>query len=188
MNTNVESNLTTDAEPTVACEGKEQQVVQVPQQLPIVQNSSLKKKTKTKIINNVINIENSQSVHFGKIVSIYAGKKQKNRNCMPQIALDISKLRSNNEQITDDIINIISTHIGKNWKRMCRTIGYSEGQIFQFEDQHIRLGIRETVCQILNDWRQNNPEESTVGVLVDALYEAEEMDVVQRLGKAFSNS
>ncbi|KAK4872209.1 hypothetical protein RN001_016333 [Aquatica leii] len=145
-----------------------------------------------KTITNVINISNAQGVHIGPKNKIYLSnskkKKKKNHKLQSAIPKEISKLMCRNDPLSKDVITLVATHIGENWRSACRSLDYSDGQIYQFEEYYHRNGVKEIVNQILTDWTQNKPQESTIGALVTALWYASETDVIQRLTVELSQS
>lgn len=55
----------------------------------------------------------------------------------------IKKLFSSTMRIEQCHISFVAKHIDNNWKNIGRALGYSEGQITQFELNHKQLGIEE---------------------------------------------
>lgn len=59
---------------------------------------------------------------------------------MPKTVEDLSTCE---REITVDDIFVIKTHIGHGWRDVIRRLGYSEGQLDQFEENHKDKGIDE---------------------------------------------
>ncbi|KAF5284761.1 hypothetical protein FQA39_LY04486 [Lamprigera yunnana] len=143
------------------------------------------KKTKIKTVTNVFNIKHGQGIHIGPKYTISVGKSGKRRdpNLEAEVLMtaEIASLLQRSDSITTEIIEFVSTHIGKNWKSVCRKLKYSDGQIFQFQELYQIYGIKEIMYNILNDWMENKPEEAIISTLVSILWNASEHDVVQML-------
>lgn len=93
---------------------------------------------------NVINISNANGIHIGSNYTINVGNSQQTPEKSDIIKTEaINKLLESELVTTQHHITFVSEHIGKNWKMVCRTLQYSDGQIFQYYDQHNGLGIKE---------------------------------------------
>lgn len=62
----------------------------------------------------------------------------------------ISELLDSKAQTTQEHISTIATHIAEGWKDTIRSLNYSEGQIDQFYEEHIKLGVKEVCTHIIS--------------------------------------
>jgi len=194
QNVNIE-NLTTDACPSPPRDENESNMNTIPEEKvreePPLYTGFKKRKTKarktpTHAVAHITNINNSNGIHIGSNFTINMGNSQttERENIDKKIIRKtdaICKLLERSDPVTKEIISFVSEHIGKNWKVAARALGYSDGQLYQFEENNNLKGIREVVYQILLDWIQNKPEEAKVGVLFSTLWDSSEKDVVQRM-------
>ncbi|KAK5639609.1 hypothetical protein RI129_012101 [Pyrocoelia pectoralis] len=134
---------------------------------------------------NIVNVHNCNGVHFGTSVTVEAKTDKKVRQ-KPKVMTElVSKLTQNEDTLTLEIRLLVKKYVGENWKDVFRILGYSEGEITQVELQHNVYGIGEVVYQLLIDWSQNKPKEAKLGKLVSALWNAGEVDVVEKILKNF---
>lgn len=93
---------------------------------------------------NVINISNSSMVHIGSnIVVNPVTSSEKSANKTAKQTDLIKKLFNSSMHMQHGHISFVAKHIDKNWKNVGRALGYSEGQITQFELNHNQLGVEE---------------------------------------------
>ncbi|XP_015584805.1 receptor-interacting serine/threonine-protein kinase 1 [Cephus cinctus] len=148
---------------------------------------------------NVVNynIVNSKGVTIGSRTSItYNNLNQFNKNTtvtpksstmkaktkpMPESVEELSMCK---EQINLDDMFLIKTHIGHGWRDVARRLGYSEGQIDQFEENHMVKGIDQVIYQVLLDWKQTNTKDARLGDLICIIWSCQEYDCVERLAAA----
>ncbi|XP_066296037.1 tumor necrosis factor receptor superfamily member 21-like [Branchiostoma lanceolatum] len=82
-------------------------------------------------------------------------------------------------QVTNDDADAIAADIGGVWKALGRRLGFSDGNLDCFQNDHTYL--REIVYQMLRKWINENREEATRGKLADALVEVDKGDVARTL-------
>ncbi|XP_011310414.1 uncharacterized protein imd [Fopius arisanus] len=96
---------------------------------------------------------------------------------------EVESLWRENRPLTLDDMFVIKTHLGVGWKDFFKALGYSEGQLEQFEEHHKVKGLDEVIYQTLLDWKQSSGSEARVGVLVKALWRCEQYDCAGRLAQ-----
>ncbi|KAM4835359.1 receptor-interacting serine/threonine-protein kinase 1 isoform 2-T3 [Thomomys bottae] len=81
--------------------------------------------------------------------------------------------------LTDEHLNPIRAHLGKQWKSCARKLGFSESQIDEIDHDYERDGLREKVYQMIQKWlmREGN-KGATVGKLAMALYHCSRRDLL----------
>lgn len=57
----------------------------------------------------------------------------------------IIELLESPRQTTQKEIATVAAHVGEGWRDTVRCLDYSQGQIDQFYEEHIKLGVKE-VC------------------------------------------
>ncbi|XP_043277520.1 protein immune deficiency [Venturia canescens] len=100
---------------------------------------------------------------------------------MPKTVEDLSTCE---QEITVDDMFVIKTHVGHGWRDVVRRLGYSEGQLDQFEENYKEKGIDEVIYQALLDWKQANTKKAQIGVLTRTLWSCREYDCAERLAAA----
>lgn len=89
-------------------------------------------------------------VHVGPNIVVNAVlDSEKSANKTVKLTDQIKKLFNSTICIKPVHISYVAKHISKNWKDIGRRLGYSEGQITQFELNHKQLGIEEVGTQLL---------------------------------------
>lgn len=150
---------------------------------------------------NIVNINNSKTVHVGPNIVINYGNEKQNRNNIREPDNEIKKFFCNCEPLSRKHLTFISKHIDEKWKKVGRKLGYSEGQMAQFVLNHKELGYEEVnkheglkpvydcsfslkvIFQMLLDWIQDKPDEATVGQLAKVLWKCEQQEAVERWHK-----
>ncbi|XP_012872177.1 PREDICTED: receptor-interacting serine/threonine-protein kinase 1 [Dipodomys ordii] len=84
--------------------------------------------------------------------------------------------------LTDEHLNPVRAHLGKQWKTCARILGFAESQIDEIDHDYERDGLREKVYQMLQKWlmREGN-KRATVGKLAWALYHCSRRDLLNCL-------
>jgi len=73
----------------------------------------------------------------------------------------IDMMMKSTEPVNERVMDVISTHLGENWRFVFRTLGYSDGQIDQmYEDHHRGNGVKEVIYRLLLDYSRNNDDAS----------------------------
>lgn len=162
----------------------------------------IKPKHKTSQNTNVVNynIINSNGVRIGSKTKYICNLNQYTGNAKmkPESTSTKSKIKSMpaaveelsacKEEISMDDMFVIKTHIGYGWRDVARQLGYSEGQIEQFEENYKDKGIDQVIYQILRDWKQINTKDAQLGDLVCLIWSCQEYDCVERLVAAHKTS
>lgn len=138
---------------------------------------------------NYININNSQNVHIGHTFEQKILVSPETPAAKPVIieTKAIKALLASTDPATREHIDVVSRHVGHTWLAVGRALGYTSGQLDQFEN----LGhnnIKEVVYQMLLDWLQVNGSAATVGKLSKHLWTAMEREAVQKLAEHVSPS
>lgn len=135
-----------------------------------------------------INISNAKNFHFGNSYNIFARTPStdsatatnkpattETRKVTPEM-----KAMSRSLDVLDlDAMDVIATHLDARWKELARRLGFSDGQIHQFyEDHHVR-GVKEVIFQFLLEWKQN--EDPTLGKTVKILWKYKFDEVIYKL-------
>lgn len=126
-------------------------------------------------------------MHLGSVIHNYGQPQKPIPKQMPEtkprkvftVTQDMKTMSKSNIPLDHDAMDIISTHMEANWKDLARKLGFSDGQIHQFVEDHYIRGLKEVVYQLLLEWKQNtNPK---LGRTVKILFENKNYEVVQRL-------
>lgn len=138
---------------------------------------------------NYININNSQNVHIGHTFEQKILVTPETPAAKPVIKKTkaIKALLASTDPANREHIDVVSRHVGHTWLAVGRVLGYTSGQLDQFEN----LGhnnIKEIVYQMLLDWLQVNGSAATVGKLSKHLWTAKEREAVQKLAEHVSPS
>lgn len=80
-----------------------------------------------------------------------------------------TEMMKSNEPINQRIMDVISTHLGKNWSDLFRGLNYSDGQIDQATlDFHV-IGVKEIIYRLLLDYSRNN-EDASLGHITKIMW------------------
>jgi len=64
------------------------------------------------------------------------------------------------EPVNEKVMDVISTHLGKDWRFLFRNLGYSDGQIEETTiDFHVN-GVKEIIYRLLLDYSRNHDDAS----------------------------
>lgn len=129
----------------------------------------------------IININNSNGIHVGDqyVYNVNNDRSEKPVSKVKEIDA-IRTLKKSQTPVQRDDLLFIATHMNESWKDTIRQLNYSEGQIDQFYLDHIQLGLKEVIFQLLLSWSQNETKEATIGKLISILWNSNQQDVVQR--------
>ena len=81
--------------------------------------------------------------------------------------------------VDDKLVREIAPHLGQ-WKKTARFLGFSPGQIENFEADNYR-NSEEQGTQMLTKWIRQKGQEATVGVLLDAFKRAGKLDLIDTI-------
>ncbi|CAH2102311.1 unnamed protein product [Euphydryas editha] len=147
---------------------------------------------------NVINIINSSKVHCGNEIIYYMGpvngnlgraKKQQSEDenedeeHVEKTNIIILLLESDKKP-EHDYIDYISKHLGEDWQRFFRRLGYTQGQIETAEIDTAKLGVAEARYKLLLDWIRND-DDGTLGKLTNILWTEGERQIVKELAAMY---
>lgn len=65
-----------------------------------------------------------------------------------------------NEPVNERVMDVISTHLGENWRSLFRNLGFSDGQIDQMKEDYYINGVKEVIYRLLLDYSRNNDDAS----------------------------
>lgn len=83
-------------------------------------------------------------IHIGSNIVINCNKpKPPNKNYT--LTSEIKRLFENDDSVRRPQLSFVSKYIGKNWRNVGRILGYSEGQMDQFEINQEVHGIEEVL-------------------------------------------
>lgn len=85
-----------------------------------------------------------------------------------------------NEPINQRVMDVISTHLGENWRVLFRSLEYSDGQIDQMNyDFHID-GVKEVIYRLLLDYSRNH-DDASLGHITKVMWKLNFRECVQKL-------
>lgn len=64
------------------------------------------------------------------------------------------------EPVNERVMDVISTHLGENWRCLFRSLGFSDGQIDQMKENYYINGVKEVIYRLLLDYSRNNDDAS----------------------------
>ncbi|XP_046753741.1 protein immune deficiency [Diprion similis] len=160
-----------------------------------------KSKRKTSPNANVVNynIINGTGINIGpkviyvsKVTHQYGENSKTNAEGFPQkpkvkpMPHDVMEISKSKKEISRDDIFVIKTHIGYGWRDVARKLGYSEGQVEQFEENYKDKGIAEVVYKLLLDWKQAKAEDAQLGQLISIIWSCREYDCAEQLADSYN--
>ncbi len=83
--------------------------------------------------------------------------------------------------VDSSAMTIVSQNIGKDWQKLGRNLGLSDGQIDILKADHSADGLEETIYQMLREWSSKNGDSASLKVLAQALLQAKRPDVAKKL-------
>ncbi|XP_071444247.1 protein immune deficiency [Hetaerina americana] len=132
-----------------------------------------------------MNFVNTHEVHVGNNITYYSSPCApapdfvRSTSALKKTA-EIKELLSCKDVVTKEEILWLSSHVGKRWRDVGTLLGYDCGQLDQFEEDYGRSGIKQSIYQMLLDWKNSRlDEEATVTVLAKALWKGKEREAVQ---------
>ncbi|XP_067002410.2 protein immune deficiency [Anabrus simplex] len=101
----------------------------------------------------------------------------------------VAELIKSSDTATEDDLDIVACHVGYGWKSLGKKLGFSEGQLEQFEENRERdkADFKEMVYQMLLDWKQSKDNKATVGILCHSLWKTRQYDAAVYLAKERSS-
>ncbi|XP_058124641.1 protein immune deficiency [Anopheles ziemanni] len=127
----------------------------------------------------VFQIKNSSNLHIGNSFTFNnpvkdecastSGLSQASNVKWANLKLSntISQMMLSQEEVDTEVLDVISRHLGYEWKRFARRLEYSDGQIDAFEADHPTLS--EQIYHFVLDWTRND-DDPTLGRLVTLLW------------------
>ncbi|KAK0181427.1 hypothetical protein PV327_003715 [Microctonus hyperodae] len=164
-------------------------------------NARTKKKTHSGQAKNIVNynIVNSNGVKIGETVTYVCNVNQYGKNeyktndnndstsTQPktkEMSESVKILSMSKKELTIRDMFLIKIHIDNNWREIFKSLGYSKGQLDQFEETHKSKGMDEMIYQILLDWKRENGTDAQIGLFVKVLWEHCQYDCAERLATA----
>lgn len=90
-------------------------------------------------------------------------------------------LTESEEPPNDDDTDMVCSEIGKDWRRLCRQFGFSDGETGQFyQDFHLN-GTYEVMYQAMRRWGQKSPKTATKKALAEILHRIDRDDLATQL-------
>lgn len=78
-----------------------------------------------------------------------------------KISFQNTVMMKSTDAVNERVMDVISTHLGENWRYLFRSLGYSDGQIDQTnEDWRNTNGVKEVIYRLLLDYSRNNDNAS----------------------------
>lgn len=74
-----------------------------------------------------------------------------------------------NEPVNERVMDVISTHLGENWRCLFRSLGFSDGQIDQTKEDFYVNGVKEVIYRLLLDYSRNN-DDASLGHIVKIMW------------------
>ncbi|XP_059051029.1 uncharacterized protein LOC131845894 [Achroia grisella] len=140
----------------------------------------------TQATGHVVNIVNSTGVHWGNTYSYNMGPStQQQQNVDPneeKIEKDnlITLLMEAKDEVEYEYMDFVSKNLGRNWRNLFVTMGYTRGRIETFEIDESKNGVSEARYKLLLDWSRNNDDPS-LGHLATLLWDQGEREIVKGL-------
>ena len=80
----------------------------------------------------------------------------------------------------DELINVVSQHIGKEWKSLARAMSFTKTDIDSIEYDNTS-NLKEQICQLFHQWKLRMSVKATPKLLLDVIKKAELHDVIKVL-------
>ncbi|XP_058054007.1 protein immune deficiency-like [Anopheles bellator] len=132
----------------------------------------------------VFHIKNSSNVHIGNSYTMEptngcndckTDHKEHVKWANLKLSNTITQMMKSSDELEPEMLEIVSRHLGYEWKSFARKLEYSEGQIDAFEADNPTLS--EQIYHFLLDWTQNE-DNPTLGRLVSLLWENKHKETV----------
>ncbi|XP_019629560.1 PREDICTED: receptor-interacting serine/threonine-protein kinase 3-like isoform X1 [Branchiostoma belcheri] len=107
--------------------------------------------------NNVITVNNAPTQP--------SSAKRKNP---PAQKTSAPKVSEPGRQVTNKMLQVVASHIGRDWKKLARELDMTEPQIDQIQYDYHHEGLQEITYQMMIKWKQQNGKRATVGKLAQA--------------------
>ncbi|KAM3967568.1 death domain-containing immune deficiency protein [Aphomia sociella] len=146
----------------------------------------------TQATGHVVNIVNSTGVHWGNSYAYNLGPTSQKQNMDPheaKIQKDnlITLLMEAKEEVEYEYMDFVSKNLGKNWRSLFVTMGYTRGRIETFEIDESKNGISEARYKLLLDWSRN-ADDPSLGHLATLLWDEGEREVVKALSLIYEKN
>lgn len=135
----------------------------------------------------VLHIKNSKNFQLGPSITINLGPENGNKPTTAngqikwanlKLSDTIREMMKCEDELDTGMMDMISRHLGYEWKAFARTLDYSEGQIEAFECDNKTLA--EQIYQFVLDWVRNDDNPS-LGRMVELLWENKHKETVYRM-------
>lgn len=67
-------------------------------------------------------------------------------------------MMKSNEPVNERVMDVISSHLGENWRFLFRNLEFSDGQIDQMKEDYNVNGVKEVIYRLLLDYSRNNDD------------------------------
>lgn len=81
----------------------------------------------------------------------------------------LTVMMKSNEPVNQKVMDVISTHLGENWRTLFRSLNYSDGQIDQMKEDYYISGVKEVIYRLLLDYSRNN-DDASLGHITKAMW------------------
>uniref|UniRef100_A0A182FB11 Uncharacterized protein n=2 Tax=Anopheles albimanus TaxID=7167 RepID=A0A182FB11_ANOAL len=135
---------------------------------------------------NVFQLKNTRNVHIGDNIFIQTAHRQNQPHEVKWKKLKqsstIMHMMHSSIDIENEVLEIVSRHLGYEWKSFARKLGYSKGQIDAFEEDNRTLS--EQIYNFISDWNRSE-DNPTLGKLVSLLWENDHKETVYHIKQAW---
>lgn len=98
--------------------------------------------------------------------------------------LHISVTFTDSKKVLNDAnMQMLSSRIGANWRRLGRRLGLHDGELDCLEYDNRCSGLQEVVWRMLSAWRESKADDATLCAVADALIELKLYDVAALLSE-----
>ncbi|XP_037036042.1 protein immune deficiency [Bradysia coprophila] len=98
----------------------------------------------------------------------------------------IDVMMRSNEPVNERVMDVISTHLGENWRGLFRHLGFSDGQIDQMKEDYHPNGVKEVIYRLLLDYSRNN-DDASLGHLTKLMWKLGYRECVAILKRHWKN-
>ncbi|KAK2161284.1 hypothetical protein LSH36_119g07032 [Paralvinella palmiformis] len=123
---------------------------------------------------NAIQRSNNNHQHLDRNATYSkTGKNGKRRKIVP--------IKVRKHIISDDQVEKVAEHLGHDWRRLGRKLGFNEGALDAFEYDHHQAGLCEIIYQMLLMWKEKQGVKAYVKYVATYLVELKRADVAKLL-------
>uniref|UniRef100_A0A2M4AU10 Putative death domain protein n=1 Tax=Anopheles triannulatus TaxID=58253 RepID=A0A2M4AU10_9DIPT len=133
---------------------------------------------------NVFQLKNTRNVHIGDNFVMQTTQNQSAEVKWTKLKQSntIMQMMHSSVEIDNEVLEIVSRHLGYEWKSFARKLGYSKGQIDAFEEDNRTLS--EQIYDFISDWNRSESN-ATLGKLISLLWENDHKETVYHIKQAW---